>query len=244
MFTADSLLSCPTHASTGGSTGGHRGTDRAMADHSALVRHNEKILTIRKLLKERSEVRIGGDYAKADTLRDQLVKKYNIRIIDQPKGPSGFVFLDGTSNKLNNTVPVTPVAESNKKRAREEEVATATAPEKKIKQSASKNEIINKPETDSSKNSSTKTEDKPAKAVKATDKTVSKSVDKTPTKGIYCILHFGALENSSFSFVINSCCFSCREKIETICRIGSQCCIDGKSCEYIKLKPFRTRRAD
>lgn len=81
---------------------------------------NEMIVEIRKALRKRDDVRTAGDFSKADTLRDALVKKYAIQIIDQPNGPSGFKFLDGSSNKLDNSAPIPADASSGKKRSREE----------------------------------------------------------------------------------------------------------------------------
>eukprot|EP01039_Chlorochromonas_danica_P002215 gene2215-2419_t len=88
---------------------------------------NEKIVEIKKALRQRDEVRTAGDFSRADTLRDKLVKKYAIQIIDQPNGPSGFKFLDGSSNKLDNSAPIPVDASSGKKRSREEGSASASA---------------------------------------------------------------------------------------------------------------------
>jgi hypothetical protein len=137
-----------------------------MADDNAIAGHNEKVLTIKRLLKERDDARGAGNFAKSDTMRDQLIKKYKIKIIDQPNGPSGFKFLDGSSNKLNNAVPVAPATTSNKKRAREEEPQEPVAEvrqKKKAKESATAD--VTRVETPSSK---------------------SKSSEKTPSKGTYC----------------------------------------------------------
>ncbi len=86
-----------------------------------------KILEIRVLMKERDEARLGGNYGKADTMRERLEKKYDIEIIDQKDGPSGWKFKDGSPNKL---PPGTAVPDefqqllqgnSSKKRGRDDE---------------------------------------------------------------------------------------------------------------------------
>jgi hypothetical protein len=61
-----------------------------------------EILNIKKLMKERDEAKILSNYVKSDTLRDQLVKDYNIEIFDQKNGPSGWKYKDGRSKKLPN----------------------------------------------------------------------------------------------------------------------------------------------
>jgi len=61
-----------------------------------------EILTIKKLMKERDEAKISSNYVKSDTLRDQLIKDYNIEIFDQKNGPSGWKYKDGRSKKLPN----------------------------------------------------------------------------------------------------------------------------------------------
>ncbi|RYH26696.1 hypothetical protein EON65_14205 [archaeon] len=95
--------------------------------------HNEKIVEIRKLLKQRDDARKEGNYARSDTLRQTLIKTYNIKIVDQPNGPSGFRFLDGTSSKLMQTD--TKQAETNvgsgNKRSREEAVAPTAPPDER-----------------------------------------------------------------------------------------------------------------
>jgi len=61
-----------------------------------------EILTIKKLMQERDEAKIASNFVKSDSLRDQLVKEYNIDIFDQKNGPSGWKYKDGRSKKLPN----------------------------------------------------------------------------------------------------------------------------------------------
>eukprot|EP01038_Epipyxis_sp_PR26KG_P016083 gene16083-21844_t len=64
--------------------------------------HNEKILEIRNIVRERDEYRTKVNYLKSDELRDKLSQIYNVEIIDQKSGPSGWKFKDGSSKKLMN----------------------------------------------------------------------------------------------------------------------------------------------
>ncbi len=95
--------------------------------------HTQKILKIRELMKLRDSARTHGEFGKSDSIRDHLVEKYHIDIIDQKDGPSGWKFKDGSSNKINANTRV-PKAEdgriqvvnnSRKKRDRDEEIASS-----------------------------------------------------------------------------------------------------------------------
>lgn len=124
--------------------------------------HNEKIIAIKQALKERDAVRTKGNFGKADVLRGRLLKKYsNIDIIDQPNGPSGFRFLDGTSNKLDNAAPIPAAASAEKKRGREEEedeapecLPTVTKKSRKAEDTAAKKSTDEKKASGSKKPSS------------------------------------------------------------------------------------------
>jgi hypothetical protein len=70
------------------------------ADNEDLDPHTRRILKIRDLMKLRDEARTNGDFAKSDSLRHHMVEKYNIDIVDQKNGPSGWKFQDGSSNKI------------------------------------------------------------------------------------------------------------------------------------------------
>jgi hypothetical protein len=60
----------------------------------------ELILKVRKSVKERDEARREGNYSRSDTLRERLDSQYNVEVIDQKDGPSGWKFKDGSSTKL------------------------------------------------------------------------------------------------------------------------------------------------
>lgn len=62
--------------------------------------HTKKILKIKEIVKKRDELRENGDYLKADSVRELLKVKYNVDLIDQKGGPSGWKFLDGSSTKI------------------------------------------------------------------------------------------------------------------------------------------------
>ncbi len=96
--------------------------------------HTQKILKIRELMKLRDSARTNGEFGKSDSIRDHLVEKYHIDIIDQKDGPSGWKFKDGSSNKINSNAKVPPKAEdgriqvtnnSGKKRDRDEEIVAS-----------------------------------------------------------------------------------------------------------------------
>lgn len=95
------------------------------------VERNERILEIKRTLKERDKARTEGNFGRSDLLRDQLVKNFAIEIIDQPNGPSGFRFKDGSSNKLDKSVLVAKADSEEptlgKKRSRDESAAPSSA---------------------------------------------------------------------------------------------------------------------
>jgi hypothetical protein len=101
----------------------------------------QKILAVRKLILERDEARKSSNFAKSDSLRDQLVG-LGVNLIDQTGGPSGWKFKDGSSKKLPSNV-VMP-EEAKRKRQPEEEEPQSNQSKKK------KNEEI-KPKSPKSK---------------------------------------------------------------------------------------------
>lgn len=139
---------------------------------------SKKILAIRAALKERDDARDNGDYGKSDVIRDRLVKDYDIEIIDQKNGPSGFKFKDGSSTKLSagvNMPTTTAPSSASKKRSREED------------------------DEDSAKASTTAT-----KKVKVSDKTTASSTAK---KGKLSLLYFVHLQKTHYydSFYSHIC---------------------------------------
>jgi hypothetical protein len=97
-------------------------------DNDELDPHTRKILKIRELMKQRDAARASGEFGKSDSIRDLLVEKYKVDIIDQKDGPSGWKFKDGSSNKITagTKLPSKPVDEapsSAKKRGRDDEAS-------------------------------------------------------------------------------------------------------------------------
>ena len=62
--------------------------------------HTQRIINVRKVMRERDRCRLETeDFAKSDILRERL-KELGVDVIDQKNGPSGWKFIDGSSNKL------------------------------------------------------------------------------------------------------------------------------------------------
>lgn len=66
----------------------------------------ERILAVRRLMKQRDEARDSGNYARSDFLREKLVNSYGVDIVDQKGGPSGWKFKDGSAKKLPPGLPI------------------------------------------------------------------------------------------------------------------------------------------
>lgn len=79
----------------------------------------KRILEVRKVVKERDQARADGDFGKSDILREQLAARYNVELIDQKGGPSGWKFKDGTSHKLPAGINL-PEPVTGQKRSRDE----------------------------------------------------------------------------------------------------------------------------
>ena len=59
----------------------------------------ERILAVREIMKQREDARNKKNFALSDTFRNQL-KDMGVKVIDQPNGPSGWKFIDGSANKI------------------------------------------------------------------------------------------------------------------------------------------------
>lgn len=71
-------------------------------DNSAVStdEHTQRIINVRKIMRERDRCRLETeDFAKSDILRERL-KDLGVAVIDQLNGPSGWKFIDGSTNKL------------------------------------------------------------------------------------------------------------------------------------------------
>lgn len=128
---------------TAGTPGNGKKASTALMATSASVGddldpHTRKILKIRELMKLRDQARTNGEFGKSDSIRDHLVEKYNVDIIDQKDGPSGWKFKDGSSNKINSGAKLPPKAtdtsSSAKKRSRDEEPAPVQGKKSKNEQ--------------------------------------------------------------------------------------------------------------
>lgn len=92
--------------------------------------HRNRILNVRGVMQQREKARAVNDFVKSDMYRENL-KSLGVEVIDQKGGPSGWKFIDGSSNKLkagSNKIPegterrarpTDEVHESNKKRKSE-----------------------------------------------------------------------------------------------------------------------------
>ncbi len=94
--------------------------------------HTKRILKIRELMKLRDQARTNGEFGKSDSIRDHLVEKYNVDIIDQKDGPSGWKFKDGSSNKISSGAKLPAKASdatssASKKRGRDEDTTQPAA---------------------------------------------------------------------------------------------------------------------
>ena len=60
----------------------------------------DRIQNVRALMRERETARKAEDFDKSDELRERLTNEFGVKVIDQKNGPSGWKFLDGSSNKI------------------------------------------------------------------------------------------------------------------------------------------------
>lgn len=84
--------------------------------------HSVKILEVKKLMKQRDELRKNADFSKADSLRDKLIDTYGVIIVEQNDGPSGWRFRDGSTKKLRKIGAEIPVPQPNTAAKRKAEV--------------------------------------------------------------------------------------------------------------------------
>eukprot|EP01041_Mallomonas_annulata_P003928 gene3928-7841_t len=136
--------------------------------------HTEKILAIRKIVKERDQARDDGEFTKSDNIRDKLTEM-GVFVIDQKGGPSGWRFLDGSSKKLPNNV-VIPKPES-LDGSKPKLTALANNGDQKRKQNQNTNDISSKKSNkgDSAEQSRNKA---------ALNSLMSKSADSVVVQGV------------------------------------------------------------
>eukprot|EP00602_Paraphysomonas_sp_CaronLab_P006614 CAMPEP_0185035424 /NCGR_PEP_ID=MMETSP1103-20130426/26762_1 /TAXON_ID=36769 /ORGANISM="Paraphysomonas bandaiensis, Strain Caron Lab Isolate" /LENGTH=271 /DNA_ID=CAMNT_0027572489 /DNA_START=18 /DNA_END=830 /DNA_ORIENTATION=- len=110
-------------------------------DYDSLDDHSKRIIQVRLLMKERDEARAANNFLKADDLRSKLTDM-GVFVIDQKDGPSGWKFLDGSSNKLRAGTKIPDAAEKKRKRNDDsdppEKVKTATSKAQKAEKSGKK----------------------------------------------------------------------------------------------------------
>ena len=90
----------------------------------------QRILAVKRLVKERNEARANCDYERSDFLREKLVNEYGVTLIDQNGGPSGWKFLDNSSKKLKQGVNIAAIEKTTqitgKKRQSESNASSET----------------------------------------------------------------------------------------------------------------------
>ena len=104
----------------------------------------QRIINVRKVMRERDRCRLETeDFAKSDILRERL-RDLGVDVIDQKNGPSGWKFIDGSSNKLKAGTSVPDDA------IRKRNVAEVSEPQAKPTKSGKTKTIEEKPEVQSS----------------------------------------------------------------------------------------------
>lgn len=77
----------------------------------------ERVLAVRELMRSREKARKDSDFDESDRIRNELKDSYGVKVIDQKDGPSGWKFLDGSSNKIDpsksNLIPKDATSNSN-----------------------------------------------------------------------------------------------------------------------------------
>lgn len=115
--------------------------------------HTKKILKIKEIVKKRDELRENGDYLKADSVRELLKVKYNVDLIDQKGGPSGWKFLDGSSTKIASNIKL-PTKEQDTNLDKEKKLKKLQQKEKELAMSKK----LKEKETKKEKNTQLKAE--------------------------------------------------------------------------------------
>ena len=116
------------------------------------VEHDEqtkRIIEVRKIVRQRDKVRLEQqDFQKSDILRDKL-RDLGVEVLDQKNGPSGFRFLDGSSNKLKPGTKIPDEAKKQKRKHVDDDEEVTEVPSKVLKKSKA-SEASNRPEVASS----------------------------------------------------------------------------------------------
>lgn len=120
--------------------------------------HTLKIIQVRRLMKERDNYRNNNNFIKADEIKNKLIEM-GVFIKDQKNGPSGWKFLDGSSNKL---PPGTKVPDDairiKRKRDDEPEVEETSTSKSELKSKKSKKSDSNSTTTNTTTTSTISSE--------------------------------------------------------------------------------------
>ena len=104
-----------------------------------LDEQTQRIINVRKVMRERERCRLETeDFAKSDILREKL-RDLGVDVIDQKNGPSGWKFIDGSSNKLKAGTAVPD--DAIRKRAVQEEEPQSNSKSPKSKKTEEKPEV-------------------------------------------------------------------------------------------------------
>jgi FKBP-type peptidyl-prolyl cis-trans isomerase len=163
-------------------------TDASVTDWDA---HSINILKIKGLMKERDQARTDGEFASADKLRDRLMQEFDVVIIDQNNGPSGWRFKNGATKKLrrsNESLNETPQGESmqmKNKRKIEEVEDTSSKKGSKITSDTSSKKMGKSSDSNGAPSSSsagtTAASSERARLAAALDKVIGEGAGSTPT---------------------------------------------------------------
>ena len=90
-------------------------------------KHTQRIIDVRKIMRERDRCRLETeDFIKSDILRERL-KDLGVDVIDQKNGPSGWKFIDGSSNRLKAGTSVPDDAIRKRKAIEAEEITNSSS---------------------------------------------------------------------------------------------------------------------
>ena len=105
-------------------------------------KHTQRIIDVRKIMRERDRCRLETeDFVKSDILRERL-RDLGVDVIDQKNGPSGWKFIDGSSNRLKAGTSVPDDAIRKRKAIEAEEITTSSAKSQKKNVGKEKPEVL------------------------------------------------------------------------------------------------------
>lgn len=105
--------------------------DKTEAPPAEEDKHTQRIIDVRKIMRERDRCRLETeDFVKSDILRERL-RDLGVDVIDQKNGPSGWKFIDGSSNRLKAGTSVPDDAIRKRKAIEAEQTTTSSAKSQK-----------------------------------------------------------------------------------------------------------------